>query len=570
MPARSKKPLAERLAGFLDPTPESKDYDPEDFERMHLSSDSEAGSDSDEAPDTSRDHYISVGKSALRKQQELHLNDPKYVGARVSRKDLYSDHDDDTSSEVGSDDGAASDEFHGFDSDDDGTAVMGKSSDDEVHESSASMASDVMGEDDDSDTDSAAHPPFRPNIDRSTERSVKEQLQQIEEEERSMLKKISESAYGDVRKGHQVLKQMKLWDSFLDTRIRLQKPLVTANCLPVLPDPTDSDDVVDSPLVAEAQTLVTSILDQLLDLRVALWCRNEPEHIAVDQLASQRKRLLGESMPDTPAPKRSRQDQMALTNAIWQDIQSTNEAFVPYRNDTITKWSSKVQASAGVPHNKRLKAFNQNAMQQIEHTLQDQDRLVKRTQLKRAEYAALAAPGTDKATPPGHQAKAAGSATTEAAVQAKAQTSDHAEYDTHIFDDHDFYQHLLRELLEAKMGSTDDPIALGKRWVVLKEQQQRTQQQNRQKHAVDTKASKGRRLRFQVHEKLENFMAPMAVGTWHDGMVDELYSSLLGEKKDLSEVGGGAAANDADDGASGSEDDNEETTQATDGFAIFG
>ncbi|KAJ1983915.1 rRNA-processing protein bfr2 [Dimargaris verticillata] len=567
MPARSKKPLAERLAGFLDPTPESKDYDPEDFERMNLSSDSEAGLDSDEAPDTSRDHYVPVGKSALRKQQELHLNDPKYVGARVSRKDLYSDSDSDASSEVDSGgDGAASDEFHGFGTDGEDTAVMDKSSDDEMGESSASMASDAVSDDGDSDTDGATHASYRPSIDRSTERSVKEQLKQIEEEEQSMLKKISESAYGDVRKGHQVLKQMKLWDSFLDTRIRLQKPLVTANCIPVLSEPTDSDDVVDSPLVAEAQTLVTNILDQLLDLRVALWRRNEPEHIAVDQLALQRKRLLGETLTDAPAPKRSRQDQIALTDAIWHDIRSTNEAFVPYRNDTITKWSSKVQASAGMPHTKRLKAFNQNAMQQIEHTLQDQDRLVKRTQLKRAAYAALAATGTEEANSAGPRTKAVGAVTTEAAVQAKAQTSDHTEYDTHIFDDHDFYQHLLRELLEAKMGSTDDPIALGKRWVVLKEQQQRTQQQNRQKHAVDTKASKGRRLRFQVHEKLENFMAPMAVSTWHDSMVDELYSSLLGEKKNLSEVGGAVA----DDGTSGSEEDNDETTQATDGFAIFG
>lgn len=35
---------------------------------------------------------------------------------------------------------------------------------------------------------------------------------------------------------------------------------------------------------------------------------------------------------------------------------------------------------------------------------------------------------------------------------------------------------------------------------------------------------------FNVHEKLQNFMAPVPVGTWHEAMVEELYTSLLGQK----------------------------------------
>ena len=48
---------------------------------------------------------------------------------------------------------------------------------------------------------------------------------------------------------------------------------------------------------------------------------------------------------------------------------------------------------------------------------------------------------------------------------------------------------------------------------------------------VDTKASKGRKLRYEVHEKLQNFMVPIplaANGGWHEEKIDELFSSIMG------------------------------------------
>jgi protein AATF/BFR2 len=41
--------------------------------------------------------------------------------------------------------------------------------------------------------------------------------------------------------------------------------------------------------------------------------------------------------------------------------------------------------------------------------------------------------------------------------------------------------------------------------------------------------------RFNVHEKIQNFMAPAPAGTWHDEMTEELYSSLLGQRKTMME-----------------------------------
>jgi protein AATF/BFR2 len=74
------------------------------------------------------------------------------------------------------------------------------------------------------------------------------------------------------------------------------------------------------------------------------------------------------------------------------------------------------------------------------------------------------------------------------------------------------------------------------KWAELRE----LQRKQRKKKKVDTKASKGRKLRYHVHEKLLNFMAPEPRGTWHESMVEELFGSLFGVKLASSEQTGGS------------------------------
>ncbi|RKO95617.1 TRAUB-domain-containing protein [Caulochytrium protostelioides] len=53
------------------------------------------------------------------------------------------------------------------------------------------------------------------------------------------------------------------------------------------------------------------------------------------------------------------------------------------------------------------------------------------------------------------------------------------------------------------------------------------QRQQRKKKKVDTKASKGRKIRYQVQEKLVGFMAPEPKGEWTTERMDEFFASLL-------------------------------------------
>lgn len=105
--------------------------------------------------------------------------------------------------------------------------------------------------------------------------------------------------------------------------------------------------------------------------------------------------------------------------------------------------------------------------------------------------------------------------------------------DEEVFDDTDFYQQLLRDVIESKGGGSGQLMG--------------SQKQKKTKKHVDTRASKGRKLRFvvfvlsrdtallenryEVHEKMENFMVPVPhdAGTWHEAQVDELFASLLGK-----------------------------------------
>lgn len=132
--------------------------------------------------------------------------------------------------------------------------------------------------------------------------------------------------------------------------------------------------------------------------------------------------------------------------------------------------------------------------------MNDKEGLVRRTQLQRAEYKILGKvsqwlahqkqrthPFCIKATP--------AEAVTEEEDQTDSSNNKKSNryqdtYDEELFDDNDFYQQQLRELIESRMVDTDDPIASGMRWAAIKKDQVKKKKKN-----IDTKASKGRKLR---------------------------------------------------------------------------
>ncbi|KAK3060145.1 hypothetical protein LTS18_009205 [Coniosporium uncinatum] len=174
---------------------------------------------------------------------------------------------------------------------------------------------------------------------------------------------------------------------------------------------------------------------------------------------------------------------------------------MPHRQVVLDKWSNKARGVSALPRSGRL---NNNVQQQtitdvLNLQLVDPTRLIKRTQMPRS-----CAP-----------------------IQAKLVT---ATEDPDIYDDADFYGLLLKELLEQK---GQDAAVAGADFAP--QSQWQAAREAKTKKNVDTKASKGRKLRYTVHEKLQNFMAPEDRTTWTQRQTDDLFSSLFGKGVGLRE-----------------------------------
>lgn len=123
------------------------DYDPEDILEP-LNDKDDSGDDNDLDESGARDHYVSVGKSKLRNEQPL-LDDPRYSGKRTSRKDIYSEDEEDIEEELNELSGSEVDEEVSDDSNDDDQDLLTDANSDEEEEEEES------GEEEESDAEVA-------------------------------------------------------------------------------------------------------------------------------------------------------------------------------------------------------------------------------------------------------------------------------------------------------------------------------------------------------------------------------------------------------------------------------
>lgn len=310
------------------------------------------------------------------------------------------------------------------------------------------------------------------------------------QEQRTVAASISQAAKADVEKGKAVKKQRSTFDSLLNVRIRLQKSLIASNSVAALKpeDPTwDNGDAV----VEAAEKAAFSLWNTLNELRASL-----------QEAGTGSKRKCSQLSMDS-----SSED-------LWSTMREYESTERPHRQFVLNKWSAKSRGASAVMASSKGR-LNSTAEQRLSDVLSaqllDSARLVKRTRMARS-------------CAPSHVKKGI-----------------HESRD--IYDDADFYGILLKELLEQRGGASAaggiGEFTFSTPWRAAKEA--------KTKKVVDTKASKGRKLRYTVHEKLQNLMAPEDRGAWGERQVNELFGSLFGRKLELDE----------DDARSGDGDDEE-------------
>jgi protein AATF/BFR2 len=174
-------------------------------------------------------------------------------------------------------------------------------------------------------------------------------------------------------------------------------------------------------------------------------------------------------------------DSSTPSSTIWERMQDSELVSLDHRQTTLEKWSNKVKDTTALPLSRKL-----NAAQPQSKIALLQDQVAKKVQ--------------------------------------EIGTSN-------LFDDTKFYKTLLNNFVDQRrmdatpsLGAQNSGLA---QFTVVKEAKMRKK--------VDTKASKGRKMRFTVHEKLQNFMAPEDRGAWEPEAIDRFFGTLLGQKMTLGE-----------------------------------
>ena len=302
---------------------------------------------------------------------------------------------------------------------------------------------------------------------------------------------LSAAASSDVKKGKAVRQQYQTFDRLLDTRIKLQKALNAANKLPQ-EIAIESNDRVAIQKAEEAALTLWSTVESLRQSFLSI----QPQPIESAAMGKNRK---------TPSPITT----STPGSELWARMQASESASQSHRRAVLDKWSAKTRVST---------ALQAPGSQLIDRSSHHQNSIAN-------VLDAYLATESEKLV-------AAASVFGTAANDVSATQDNEVELPT--YDDTSFYQTLLRDLISSRSSNSAYALSSSLSNIVLPSTTKLHEPGSKNKK-IDTKASKGRKVRYTVHEKLQNFTAEEERGTWEEGARREFFGSLFGAKRVLDE-----------------------------------
>lgn len=404
---------------------------------------------------------------------------------------------------------------------DDGTGASDSDDEDAMSIDGSNSDSEDTGSDSGSESDLSSQPPKEPDTDRATLRRM------MAEEQKTVLATISSAQKSDIAKGRAVQHQRRTFDALLNTRIRLQKALVAMNSLSALPPSSQETASPGNLNTTDSEPPSTTSPDPAND--TAILAAETAALTLFTTLSSLRHSLHPSTSLPTPTPSTS-----TPTSQLHAHLSTLDAAALPHHRATLTKWAQKTHLVSSLPSSNRLSAAptTQPLTSVLDAQLQppNLDRLVARTRVPRS-CAPVQAQSASASAKPHKSISTSTSAETEIVNE-------------HIYDDADFYTLLLRDLVDHKMAhplhptspaaATDGSAGPGAPGIDARG----LRREAKVRRAVDPKASKGRKMRYTVQEKLQNFMAREKRGAWGERQVGELFGGLLGRRGGLGEEDG--------------------------------
>ncbi|XP_063810897.1 protein AATF isoform X2 [Pseudophryne corroboree] len=477
--------LSQTLEGLLNPQP--RFWDPEDDHDevtvAKVIDKFDEGGDDDDADDA-------IILENIRKSRVTFLSDTdnRYLGKATSRKDLKAELGEESFSD---DEDASQGDSHDNDEELGSSKEEGSEDDDDNSNHSTQ-------EETDEDQDTGQHDEERSEL-------------QDDDVQTFSTEKVST----DVAKGQSIKNQLAIWDQLLEGRIKLQKALLLSNQLPqhdtfALFKKEGGEEFI-IPLMNSYKAL-KELMRSLVHLQDELLFQFPETQYLIDgkkcNVDSDEEILSDDEVEKEEAeiPKNKGPLKRKLQVKEYPDFMAKRFAeFRSYRNSTLQKWHDKTKLTGKI--GKGLGSSERSILLQIEQIMSDKERLQRRTQTKRSLYSILGKSQHESLPVPEHTSDET------MGVQAEGKpNSQLKELDEEIFDDDDFYHQLLRELIERKTTSVDpnDQVAMGRQWLAIQKLRSKI------KKKVDTKASKGRKVRYHVHSKLVSFMAPIGNSAMND------------------------------------------------------
>ncbi|EDW63552.1 protein Aatf [Drosophila virilis] len=402
----------------------------------------------------------------------------RYKGRISSRKEFEQEEEEEEQEESEDEEGAEL-AYEESDSEEEATSTLqatnGKHSDEdddssmEDYENEGQQEEDDEEEDDDDDDD---------DDDENESENV-----DSDEDVNEIMPKTNQQA--EVQKGLCVQNQLRIWERLLELRINTQKVTSKANQLPspeTLKALSENNEELKL-VLNEAQERSAKLLEQLLALQAAL----TEQHNELRQ-SVKRKQPAEASTEPTASSKR-------YANALHNNFENMRS----YRNEVLLKWDDRTKLlTPGAGLKRKTLQEDYDIVKKIDSALANREALVEKSQiLKNNQQQPQPNAGED------------------------AEPTANGQRQRHVYDDSDFYHQQLRELIEYKASSTSSMSDIAKQFVELQKLRQKM------KRKVDTRASKGRKLRYVVHNKLINFMAPNEASDWTDDSKAELFRSLF-------------------------------------------
>lgn len=318
---------------------------------------------------------------------------------------------------------------------------------------------------------------------------------EMDKEDEKYLKTLTRTTPNEVKKAKNVSNQKSIFDFLIGLRISLQPLLTSINSLP----PYQSLDKFLSSSEEQIQKDYIHIQSSLSGMLKSI-------------LTAHKKLLMKSNIPSSESF-----DSITIINSIINSIENDSDESIEQLlsfHDTLGKisekivdiWYKKSIVYSNKSNNNLLKISNGSFCENIVRNIED----------KFGDYRK----NTEKTN-------------NEKLLGRKRESEDDYQYDEEIYNDIDFYNKLLREFLlnnENEIDTTysnDNRMDLTLKAIINK-------QAKTKKNNVDTKASKNRKIRYDKHEKIINFMVPEinineAVGR------DIIVKSMFGTKKKINE-----------------------------------